>query len=152
MADTFRYVKGRSYRPTSSMVKLALFNILGDIDRLRFLELFAGSGAVSVEAKNRGADVLAVDISSKNFKPKDIKLVKADVLAFLKKNQKKFDIIFADPPYAFEHYDKLLELVKNALSEGGLFVLEHSAKEDFNSKDKRIYGDSALSFWYKEEL
>lgn len=142
-----------SYRPTSSMVKMALFNILGDIQELSFLDLFAGSGQISKEAKERGAaEVLAVDISSKNFKLKDVKLVKADVLSFLKTNKQKFDIIFADPPYKFEHYDKLLILVKNTLSDNGLFILEHSTKSDFNAPDKRTYGDTALSFWYKEEL
>ncbi len=141
-----------SYRPTSSVVKMALFNILGDIEGLSFLDLFSGSGQISKEAKERGTSVLAVDISSKNFKLKDIKLIKADVLSFLKTNKQKFDIIFADPPYKFEHYDKLLILVKNTLSDNGLFVLEHSAKLDFNAPDKRVYGDSALSFWYKEEI
>jgi len=141
-----------TYRPTSSMVKLAVFNILGDIEGLRFLELFAGSASVSVEAQNRGARSTAVDISSKNLKSKQIKFIKKDALAFLKTNKEPFDIIFADPPYKFQDYDKLLSLVKANLTEGGLLVLEHSSKEDFGSKDKRIYGDTALSFWYKEEL
>jgi len=134
------------------MVKLAVFNILGDIEGLRFLELFAGSASVSVEAQNRGARSTAVDISSKNLKSKQIKFIKKDALAFLKTNKEPFDIIFADPPYKFQDYDKLLSLVKANLTEGGLLVLEHSSKEDFGSKDKRIYGDTALSFWYKEEL
>ncbi|MGC8588310.1 MAG: RsmD family RNA methyltransferase [Hydrogenobaculum sp.] len=141
-----------SYRPTSSMLKMALFNILGDIEGLMFLELFAGSGTISLEAKNRGAKPVAVDISSKNLKTKDIKFIKKDALAFLKTTKEQFDIVFADPPYKFADYDKLLFLVKNVLSEGGLFILEHSSKLDFGSKDKRIYGDSAISFWYKEEL
>jgi len=141
-----------TYRPTSSMVKLAVFNILGDIEGLRFLELFAGGASVSVEAQNRGARSTAVDISSKNLKSKQIKFIKKDALAFLKTNKEPFDIIFADPPYKFQDYDKLLSLVKANLTEGGLLVLEHSSKEDFGSKDKRIYGDTALSFWYKEEL
>jgi len=134
------------------MVKLAVFNILGDIEGLRFLELFAGGASVSVEAQNRGARSTAVDISSKNLKSKQIKFIKKDALAFLKTNKEPFDIIFADPPYKFQDYDKLLSLVKANLTEGGLLVLEHSSKEDFGSKDKRIYGDTALSFWYKEEL
>jgi len=134
------------------MVKLAVFNILGDIEGLRFLELFAGSASVSVEAQNRGARSTAVDISSKNLKSKQIKFIKKDALAFLKTNKEPFDVIFADPPYKFQDYDKLLSLVKANLTEGGLLVLEHSSKEDFGSKDKRIYGDTALSFWYKEEL
>ncbi len=134
------------------MLKMALFNILGDIEGLSFLELFAGSGVISLEAKNRGAKPVAVDISSKNLKTKDIKFIKKDALAFLKTTKEQFDIVFADPPYKFSDYEKLIHLVKNVLSEGGLFILEHSSKLDFGSKDKRIYGDSAISFWYKEEL
>lgn len=134
------------------MLKMALFNILGDIEGLSFLELFAGSGAISLEAKNRGAKPVAVDISSKNLKTKGITFIKKDALAFLKTTKERFDIVFADPPYKFSDYEKLLFLVKNVLSEGGLFVLEHSSKLDFGSNDKRVYGDSAISFWYKEEL
>lgn len=142
----------KAYRPTSSMVKLALFNILGDIEGLSFLELFAGSANISIEAEKRGAHPVAVDISYKNIKNKDIKFVKAEVLSFLKTNHDGFDIIFADPPYKFEQYEKLFSLVKNTLSDGGLFILEHSSKIDFNAPDMRKYGDTALSFWYKEEL
>jgi 16S rRNA G966 N2-methylase RsmD len=134
------------------MVKLALFNIIGDIEGLMFLELFAGSATISLEAKKRGAIPTAVDISNKNLKTKDVRFVKRDVLSFLKSSKEHFDIVFADPPYKFQDYDKLLFLVKNVLSEGGLFILEHSSKLDFGSKDKRVYGDTAISFWYKEEL
>jgi len=134
------------------MVKLAIFNIIGNIEGLMFLELFAGSATISLEAKKRGAIPTAVDISSKNIKTKDVKFIKRDVLSFLKSSKERFDIVFADPPYKFADYDKLLFLVKNILSEGGLFILEHSSKLDFGSKDKRVYGDTAISFWYKEEL
>lgn len=114
------YYKGRkllsppAIRPTQDMVRKSMFDILGDIEGLAFLELFAGSGAVGFEALSRGAKpvvfveqdrqaVKAITLNQESLKAQENSLIIAkDVLqtvAFLHKQGKKFDIVFLDPPY-----------------------------------------------------
>jgi 16S rRNA (guanine(966)-N(2))-methyltransferase RsmD len=142
-------------RPTSNLVKQAVFNILGDIEGLVFFDLFAGTGQMGLMAEERGAEVIFVEKNPKfaekiGHKAKG-KVVIEDVLRFLERTDIRADIIFADPPYSYEFYDKLIELSLKNLKEGGIFMLEHSSKLDFSAERKKIYGDTALSIWRKEE-
>ncbi|MCX8076552.1 MAG: RsmD family RNA methyltransferase [Aquificaceae bacterium] len=141
-------------RPTSELVKQALFNILGDISGCVFLDLFAGTGHVGRMAEERGAEVIYVE---KDGRMCDVikgksggKVVRMDALKFLEGLEALVDVIFADPPYGYESYLRLIELCLRRLKKGGIFVLEHSSKLDFGADDKRIYGDTALSFWRKD--
>jgi 16S rRNA (guanine966-N2)-methyltransferase len=114
------YYKGRkllsppAIRPTQDMVRKSMFDILGDIEGLAFLELFAGSGAVGFEALSRGAKPVvfveqdrqalkAITLNQESLKAQENSLIIAkDVLQtvpFLHKQGKKFDIVFLDPPY-----------------------------------------------------
>jgi len=142
-------------RPTSSVVKSALFNMLGDIEGLVFFDLFAGTGQVGLEAERRGAQVVFVEKDPKLAKEirgkTGGKVVIGDALNFLASTEIRADVIFADPPYAYEFYDKLIELALQNLKEGGIFVLEHSSKLNFECHKRKTYGDTTLSVWRKQE-
>jgi 16S rRNA (guanine966-N2)-methyltransferase len=79
--------------------------------------------------------------------------VKADALRFVESAKKKWDLIFADPPYSYEHYPKLVETIleKGLLSEGGILVVEHPEEVDFSSLptliQTRSYGRVHFSFF-----
>ncbi|MEJ7621486.1 MAG: RsmD family RNA methyltransferase [Aquificaceae bacterium] len=142
-------------RPTSNLVKQAVFNMLGDIEGMLFLDLFAGTGQIGMFAEERGAEVIFVEKNPKfaekiRQKTKG-KVVVEDALRFLERANIRADVIFADPPYDYEFYDKLIELALKSLNKGGTFILEHSKKLDFSAEKKKIYGDTALSIWRKEE-
>ncbi len=142
-------------RPTSDLVKQAVFNMLGDIEGLVFFDLFAGTGQIGMLAEERGAEVIFVEkspkIAEKIRQKSRGKVIVGDVLKFLEHTEHRADVIFADPPYDYEFYDKLIELAIKNLKEGGIFILEHSKKLDFSPQKKKIYGDTVLSIWRKEE-
>ncbi|MFW2331269.1 MAG: RsmD family RNA methyltransferase [Nitrospinota bacterium] len=163
------------FRPTSSVVKEALFNIIADkVAGSTFLDLYAGSCAVGVEAFSRGSkSVTFVDkilyqtqiskireITGDSFI--ELRFVKSDVVKFLEStlsSKMKYDIIFADPPWGDPYDESLFQLSLRLLSEGGVFIVESYKKsllpaEDTVeglgiSVDKRRYGDTKLSFYQK---
>lgn len=141
-------------RPTSSLVKQAVFNILGDIREKLFLDLFAGTGQIGMTALERGARVIFVE---KNQKLAEIikgkvgkNVYKMDALQFLIGMNEEADIIFADPPYDYKNYEKLIELSIKKLKPGGIFILEHRKDKNFGAHEVRRYGDTVLSIWRKE--
>lgn len=155
-------------RPTTDMAKEGLFNILNNrynFEDLKVLDLFSGTGNISYEFASRGAlDILAVDSNAKcvQFISKTaeelgfgITTVKSDVNRFLKSCDRKFDFIFADPPYNFDQglFIIITELVftNQLLSEKGLLVIEHSSRMDLSSgknySEGRKYGGSVFSFF-----
>ncbi|NPA13104.1 MAG: methyltransferase [Aquificae bacterium] len=145
----------KDLRPTSSKVRQALFNILYDVEGLSFLDLFAGTGGVGITALEKGAKPVvfveknrkrALEIKKKLGK-REGKVIPTDAVKYLKDTQYKFDIIFADPPYNYKQYDKLIDNALNSLSEGGIFILEHRAGKSFGAEEERRYGDTILSFW-----
>jgi len=142
-------------RPTSSLVKNALFNILGDIEDLVFLDLFAGTGQIGLEAERRGAKVIYVEKSPKLVegirKKSKGKVIKGDVFRVIDRIEPRPDIIFADPPYSFENYKLLIDKALKVLKPGGVFILEHDKRIRFGADEERIYGDTVLSIWRKEE-
>ena len=152
--------KQSDLRPTSGKVRLALFNILYDVNGVKFLDLFAGTGEVGLDALKKGAKEVifveknkkrALDIKrkvSKNFN--NFKVFSEDSLKFLKNYPDKFNIIFADPPYSYKGYEKLIDLAISKLEDNGIFILEHRANKKFNSDEERKYGDTVLSFFYKD--
>ncbi|MCL5062529.1 MAG: 16S rRNA (guanine(966)-N(2))-methyltransferase RsmD [Nitrospiraceae bacterium] len=135
-------------RPTSAKVRQAIFNILGNIlgDKIvgsRFLDLYAGTGAVGIEALSRGAGkTVFVDDNSlriniikellEKFGFKDrAGVVKDKASNFIKKSESVFDIIFVDPPYASGELDMVLPLIdeKAILGNNGIVIAEHSSKK-----------------------
>lgn len=161
--------KNLPVRPTTDMAKEALFNILNNhyyFGDLEVLELFAGTGNISYEFASRGTKhVTCVDSDSGciQFITKisteldlDISTKKADVFMYLENSgTKKYDLIFADPPYDMSLTDlaRIQELVfKNALlKENGQLIMEHSKQLDLsavgNFMSMRKYGSSVFSFF-----
>lgn len=154
-------------RPTTDMARESLFNILGnyiDYEDCTVMDLFAGTGAVSLEFISRGAkEVTSIDIntqctdfikeSARQFNVNNIHVVRADVFDLIKRAYKKFDIIFADPPYALVNLGKLPELIfeHDLLSEEGLFILEHPREYQFEEHphfwQHRNYGKVNFTFF-----
>ncbi len=163
---------GSRVRPTSDKVKQALFNILGDkVGGALFLDLFAGTGGIGIEALSRGAmKVVLVDDSRDSLSAikKNIEQTgfntQAEVVAshaekFLKKSAEQFDIIFLDPPYTYEQ-GTLLKVVAESpvLKPGSIVVSEHFKKQPSPERAGKLtlyreaqYGDTVLAF-YKTEV
>lgn len=160
---------GRKSHPMSEKMRGALFNALGDIDGLSFLDAFAGSGAVAFEALSRGAAcVVAVDqdrsahsVIERNAKDlkvgRAVKLIRANVGGWSLHNmEKKFDVVILDPPYNDLHANLLQKLVKRHVKKGGLAVLSYPGNKtppDFERVEvitKKNYGDSQLVFYRKK--
>ncbi len=164
-------------RPTSDKVRESLFNILGtSIINANVLDLFAGTGAIGIEAISRGAkncifienNLNHFNLIKNNFEllefEKDCKVYLKNTFLALKiiyHKQKKFDIIFLDPPYFFDFGKKTLHLISeyNILNKDGLVIWEHHKKEKTheqidNLKLKReyIYGNIVLSFYTLHKL
>ncbi len=164
-----RTPKGKITRPTSDRVREALFNILGPrvVDSL-FLDLFAGSGAVGLEALSRGAkkvvfvennryalNCLLSNLKVTGFESKG-QVIAVDVrraLLLLKRQKLSFDLIYADPPYDQNWVADVLPTIAFLLKPAGLLIMEGAAsKTAFKTKGLfmvcgRAYGDTALNFY-----
>ena len=160
---------GEEVRPTADKVRESLFNILQfKIYGCRFLDLFAGTGAMGIEALSRGAsEVVFNDFSKKSLQivkknleklkiEKGVKVVNFDASRFLTTNKEPFDVIFIDPPYKSGLGLDALNVVKDSLADGGVVVYEE--EEEFLGSvdglvvtDKRKYGRVHLTFFKKEE-
>lgn len=155
-------------RPTTDMVKEALFNILHNsysFDNIRVLDLYAGTGNISYEFASRGvpeiiaveADARCVQFIASTAKQLEapIQVIKLDVIRYLDRAVGSFNIIFADPPYdlTIESIAKIPEMVyeRGLLSEEGVLILEHTKhlklEELPGHKESRKYGGSVLSFF-----
>ena len=153
-------------RPTTDFAREALFNILDnriDYSQTKALDLFGGTGIHSVELASRGCmDITYVDRyrESTRFvqslaKEMDLPVhaVQADVFSFIKKADKQWNYIFADPPYDLKGLEEFPEflLESGILTPDGIFVLEHPSKKSFESvpgfKEARHYGQSVFSFF-----
>ena len=159
----------RDIRPTSDRVRENLFNILMPrIESARFLDLFCGSGATGIEALSRGAqhftfidhDNAALQLTRRNLElcrlSVDGHLVRASIPQGLSRQPHPFDILFADPPYAFVDYEGLLHRLIELDFAGpdSLVILETSSKTRLPEKvaslcqsQSRRYGDTALTFF-----
>ncbi len=159
--------KGLPVRPTTDRSKESLFNIIEnnfDIEQLTVLDIFSGTGNIAYEFCSRGAKhVDAVDLNEKCvafIKQTKIKLkleqlfpLKKDAYSYLKNCTNKYDIIFADAPYANKHIIEIPRLVieNKLLNAKGWLIVEHETHLDLTTEkgffDKRIYGQSAFSFF-----
>ncbi len=163
-----------SIRPTQNKVRKALFDILGDIEGLSFLELFAGTGAVGFEAASRGArEVVLVESGRQSLAAirKNLEALKlgscqaypkeaGEAIEALCRHKKKFDIIFLDPPYHEGLAKKILQMlgVYDILAPNGFIAIQHFKKDGLPAatgylklvKEAR-YGDTMLSLYNKEE-
>jgi 16S rRNA (guanine(966)-N(2))-methyltransferase RsmD len=162
----------KGMRPTQDKVRKALFDILGDIEGLSFLELFAGSGAIGFEAASRGVrdltlveyscdcllaikkNIEALKLNACNLYPQEAR----EAITKLHKDERKFDIIFLDPPYYLGLSKKTLQILEayDILAPNGFIVVQHFKKDNLPDAlgDLRLfkqakYGDTVLSFYRK---
>jgi 16S rRNA (guanine966-N2)-methyltransferase len=164
--------KNLPVRPTTDMSKEALFNVLNNhfsFEGLKILDLFAGTGNISFEFASRGSDNITSvdgDFGCVKFIKQiaeeydfNIAAIKSDVYKFLEKNKSTYDIIFADPPYAFEQkkFEIIVQLIidQNLLAADGMMIIEHSkyTKLDhmLHFSFKKSYGGSIFSFFEFEK-
>ena len=157
-------------RPTTDFAKENLFNVLRayidfEEDAPTALDLFAGTGSITLELLSRGCThVTAVELDPQHvgfirkflqsLKAEDeVTLLKADALRFLRKAPDSYGFIFADPPYALPELEQLPDLVfsSSILKANGLFVLEPGARQDFSTHPHfiahRAYGSVNFSLF-----
>jgi 16S rRNA (guanine(966)-N(2))-methyltransferase RsmD len=158
-------------RPTTDFAKENIFNVLCNNyldfeDGVTALDLFAGTGSISIELVSRGCDkVISVekDAAHYSFICKVMETVKTDkcipirgdIFKFIDSTREKFDFIFADPPYALPNLNDLPRIIfeEDLLKEGGLFVLEHGKDNNFEEDphflERRVYGSVNFSIFSK---
>jgi 16S rRNA (guanine(966)-N(2))-methyltransferase RsmD len=167
--------KGGALRPTAARVKEALFNILPhDLSGIKVLELFAGTGNLTIEALSRGAaEAILIDSAAKSGKAIRENLHRlhltdqtkvwitpvARALRLLARRGETFDLIFLDPPYEHQWIGATLKIIgeQRLLRESGVLVAEHSIREQVDPRyhslalrDQRRYGGTLLSFFARE--
>ena len=156
----------KKMKPTQSMAKSIIFNLLKINKKTKVLDLFAGTGLLGFESASLGAgmvywsdnnieSVKAIENNIKQFQlnTKNFKVFKSDFRMVLKKIPFKVDILFLDPPFiATKYYNEALELIKekDVLSEDGVIVIERPYKleiskmEDFTIKENRRVGEKDI--------
>jgi 16S rRNA (guanine(966)-N(2))-methyltransferase RsmD len=160
---------GLEARPTTDFAKTGLFNILEnymDWENMSALDLFAGSGNITLELISRGARfVTFVDQSSSSisfinscaekFEMNNLKGIRSDVMRFIQTDGGRYDFIFSDPPYQWNHSGEAIQSIldQNMLKPNGWLVWEHGSKENFSAIegffDHRKYGNVNFSFFKK---
>jgi 16S rRNA (guanine(966)-N(2))-methyltransferase RsmD len=153
-------------RPTTDLAKGGLFNIIEnnlDIEGLKTLDLFGGTGSISYELASRGATdqtIVEKDPAMASFIQQiseklgtKMNIVKMDVFKYMNQCNEQFDFIFAGPPYALGTIDELPKLVfeKKLLKEDGWFILEHTPRNNYQKfpffRVERNYGTTIFSIF-----
>ena len=146
------------YRPTTSIARKSMFDVLKSLEGKHFLDLYSGSGMIGFEASSRGAEsVTFVELNKKHMNQiiTNAKTIPYDHFSFLVRDAHRFlkksvqyDTIFADPPYHISNINKLIELCLDKLNPGGVFVLECSKKESIAGYNKiSKFGGTNLLYW-----
>jgi 16S rRNA (guanine966-N2)-methyltransferase len=158
-------------RPTTDIAKEGLFNVLQtniEIEGLKVLDLFGGTGCISYELASRGAsDITIVEKDNQMYdfikktsaalQFENFRLVKSDVFKFVETTKEQYDFIFAGPPYALSTIDDLpLQIfAKKLLTPKGWFILEHTPRNDYKKfdfyKTERNYGTTIFSIFINPE-
>ena len=159
--------KNITARPTTDFAKESLFNLLNnrlDFEGIDVLDLFAGTGGIGIECVSRGArEVTAVEIAHvqqnwiisccRQLGIRNLSVIRGDVFKFLSACRTKYDLIFADPPYALEELAALPDLIlqQDILKEDGWLVVEHGKDTNFTDHSRhvetRTYGSVHFSFF-----
>ena len=163
--------RGMRLRPTSGLVREAIFNILGDrIDGARVLDLYAGTGALAVESLSRGAEhatlvegeraaceAILQTLGRAGFTQRAT-LIRGRLPGALKSVSGTFDLILMDPPYNDPGADDTLEAAGPFLETSGLIVYEHASRYNPPERpgsivqlERRTYGDSAIALYARQE-
>lgn len=161
--------KGAATRPTSDKVRGAIFDILDDsIVEARVADLYAGTGAMAIEALSRGAShailvesrrdacaVIQTNLRKTGFTDRAVVWC-LPVLRALAKLEGRFEVVILDPPYASQEIDDLMTTLgdDSVVADGGLVVLEHGKRFDSSEGygalkrlERRQYGDTAVSLY-----
>ncbi|MGV8878858.1 MAG: RsmD family RNA methyltransferase [Sphingobacteriaceae bacterium] len=159
--------KNLPVRPTTDLAKEALFNILNnqlDFEGLNVLDLFSGTGSISLEFASRGAEnVTSIDINSgcikylndtaKQHGLQTIKTYRVDVFKYIDLETNIYDLIFADAPYDVSRIPDIPRLIfeRNMLAKDGLLIIEHQSMQNLSSHygfiAQRKYGYVSFSFF-----
>jgi 16S rRNA (guanine966-N2)-methyltransferase len=162
--------KGLETRPTSDRVRENVFNIVAPwVEGARVLDLYAGSGAMGLEALSRGAAsavfveaepqaIRAIERNLDKLRLTGARLVRLDAgtgLAQEAASGRKYDLVLADPPYSMTDYDALARYLPLVLSEDGLVVLESAAKTEpelagLAVRSTRKYGSTRVTVFEHE--
>jgi 16S rRNA (guanine966-N2)-methyltransferase len=154
-------------RPTTDIAKEGLFNMLShslDLEDLKTLDLFGGTGSISYELASRGVSDLTIVEKDKTMyefikktaamlKIEGINIIKLDVFRYIEQCEDQFDFIFAGPPYALTSIDDLPRRIfeKKLLKKNGWFVLEHTPRNDYKDfpfyKSEKHYGTTVFSIF-----
>ena len=161
--------EGMAVRPTTDMVKEAMFNIIQfDIEGRRVLDLFAGTGQLGIEALSRGAaECVFCDESARSVKlvrenlrrcGMSAKVEQCESISFLRRAG-KFDLVFLDPPYDSNLRENALEVIQNVdiMNDGGIIVCESRREkvlpelaEPYRMTHSRRYGKVCLTVYKKD--
>jgi len=168
----FEPPKNLKARPTTDIAKEGLFNILNnsiDFEEVSVLDMFAGTGSIGFEFASRGCrQIVSLEINAVNyaFIQKVIKelgmehvitTLKCDSFQFIAQTKKRFDLIFADPPYDHKELDHIPDLIfaKELLNLQGILILEHPKDRNFREHlcfyDHRNYGHVNFSFFKRSK-
>ncbi len=160
-------------RPTTDCAKENIFNVIRgyvDVEGARCLDLFAGTGSISLEMLSRGAaQVVSVELDRDHAsfihqcmtrlgEQDNHVLIRGDVMRFVRSCKQQFDLIFADPPYTLPNIADLPQMILNSelLAEGGLLVFEHGKKNRFADTphylEHRAYGSVNFSLFRKSAV
>ena len=154
-------------RPTTDFAKENIFNVLVqyvDFDGATALDLFSGTGSISLELLSRGcSQVVSVELDRDHhrfikqcldkLKGENVQCIRGEAFRFLKSCKQQYDLIFADPPYALKELTTLPDIIfeKQLLKEDGIFVLEHGKDHDFGEHphfvEHRQYGSVNFSIF-----
>jgi 16S rRNA (guanine(966)-N(2))-methyltransferase RsmD len=165
----FKPGKNFKARPTTDFARENLFNILNNryvFEDLKVLDLFAGTGSISFEFVSRGCeDVTMIELDHVHFSfiysvikqlgiSDAVKPIKGDVFRYIERLEDKFNLIFADPPYALKRLPEIPDLIlsNNLLADkDSILILEHGKTNDFSShpnfSELRVYGSVHFSFF-----
>ncbi len=165
----FELPKNLKARPTTDFAKEGLFNILNnkiDFEDISILDLFSGTGSIAFEFISRGASrATCIEQYAPHVRfirevaaklGEDVIVIQGDAYKFISGTRQKFDVIFADAPYADKDLPKIPEQILNSgiLDDEGLLIVEHSSKTDFSKVtgfiEKRSYGSVNFSFFENE--
>jgi 16S rRNA (guanine966-N2)-methyltransferase len=159
---TIHAPKGLDTRPTSDRVREAAFNLIGPLDGESVLDLYAGSGAMGLEALSRGAgravfvesDREACRTIERNLEKLRLigaRVVCGDVVAFLASERQRYDLVLVDPPYELRDYSALARYLPSVLADDGLIVFETAAKVEpelpLPQRTSRRYGAARLTLY-----
>src|SRR4051794_25207046 len=154
---------GRDTRPTSDRVREAAFNLIGPVDGAAVLDLFAGSGAMGLEALSRGAASATfvendrdacrtIDRNVEKLRVTGVRVVQNDVIQALSIDRRTYALILCAPPYGYPAHDRLAPYLVRSLAPDGLLVYETGSREEpaiegLSTRTSRTYGSARLTLF-----